>query len=83
MKTGEDHLYMLLYKDFIINIKGLLTMRRSKMGIEYINQINDKAKLVYYNGRHLILKNAKFIYLFYKNDLNIKLLKKRIISNKL
>ena len=83
MSEYNDHLYMLLYKDFVIDIKGLLTMRRSIFGVEYVNCIKDKAKLVYYNGRHLILKNAKFTYLFYRNDLNLKFLKKRIISNKL
>jgi len=78
----EVHLYMLLNKELVININNLLTTRRTKFGIEFVNKIKDKARLVYYNGRILILKNQNFVYLFNKCDLDLKAIKKGIITEK-
>lgn len=78
----EVHLYMLVNKELVININNLLTTRRTKFGIEFVHKIKDKARLVYYNGRILILKNSNFIYLFNKCDLDLKAIKKGINSKR-
>jgi len=78
----EVHLYMLVNRELTINIKNLLVTRRTKFGIEFVNCIKDKARLVYYNGRVLILKNQNFTYLFNKCDLDLKKIKKGIITEK-
>ena len=78
----EVHLYMLVNRELTINIKNLLVTRRTKFGIEFVNRIKDKARLVYYNGRILILKNSNFTYLFNKCDLDLKAIKKGIITEK-
>jgi len=59
-----------------------MVTRRTKEEINFVNKIRDKAKLVYYNGTVLILKNQNYIYLFNKCDLDLKLVKKRIIKEK-
>ena len=73
---------MLVNRELTINIKNLLVTRRTKFGIEFVNRIKDKARLVYYNGRILILKNSNFTYLFNKCDLDLKAIKKGIITEK-
>ena len=78
----EVHLYMLINKELTINIKNLLVTRRTKFGIEFVHKIKDKARLVYYNGRILILKNSNFTYLFNKYDLDLRKIKKGIITEK-
>jgi len=82
MRLGEKHLYNLLNKEFLINVDNLMVTRRTKEEINFVNKIRDKAKLVYYNGTVLILKNQNYIYLFNKCDLDLKLVKKRIIKEK-
>lgn len=71
-----------LGREYVINIVNKLVLVRDNDNISYSNNVYDKAKLYYYNFNFLILKNNKKYYLIQRtNDLNFKMLRKKVITN--
>ena len=71
-----------LGKEYIIYILNKLVLKRENGNLAYVNHVQDKAKLYYFNSRILILRNSQKTYLIERNyDLNDDLLRKKIITD--